>query len=99
MQACKNCKQDFSFCQIYKSFWLGYRPITCANCGAKNGHSFRNRWLGGLTVGIGLLFGGLAQSALEISFTYKMLISALLTILIMTLLSRLFVRFMIFEKQ
>lgn len=99
MQKCKNCKQEFSFRQIYKSFWLGYRPIECDHCKTKYEHSFGNRWLGGLSVGLGVFLGGLVQSYLEISMGYRMLIGALVTIFVVILFSGLLVSYLKFEKE
>ncbi|MRG85879.1 TIGR04104 family putative zinc finger protein [Salinibacillus xinjiangensis] len=36
IQTCKNCHTQFNWGQIYKSFWLGYKPITCAVCDSKH---------------------------------------------------------------
>ncbi|TKC15411.1 TIGR04104 family putative zinc finger protein [Robertmurraya kyonggiensis] len=32
MQKYKSCNAKFSWASIYKSFWLGYRPIVCSQC-------------------------------------------------------------------
>ncbi|MFE7064543.1 TIGR04104 family putative zinc finger protein [Sutcliffiella sp. NPDC057660] len=36
MQKCKNCNTPFSWSSIYKSFWLGYKPIGCENCNTEH---------------------------------------------------------------
>ncbi|MBP1970931.1 CXXC-20-CXXC protein [Virgibacillus natechei] len=36
MRKCNNCKSQFSWSEIFKSFWPVYEPIECANCGTKH---------------------------------------------------------------
>ncbi|WP_171038264.1 TIGR04104 family putative zinc finger protein [Aquibacillus sediminis] len=33
MQKCEKCYAQFSWSQIYKSFWWNYKPIKCNECG------------------------------------------------------------------
>ncbi|WP_422122322.1 TIGR04104 family putative zinc finger protein [Planococcus sp. X10-3] len=33
IQKCQNCNAQFSWSKIYKSFWWGYKPIKCSECG------------------------------------------------------------------
>ncbi|WP_176446606.1 TIGR04104 family putative zinc finger protein [Lentibacillus sp. CBA3610] len=33
MQKCENCNAAFSWSEIYKSLWAGYKPIKCNECG------------------------------------------------------------------
>lgn len=36
MQKCKNCNMQFSWVNIYKSFWWGYKPIECETCNTEH---------------------------------------------------------------
>ena len=99
MQSCQNCGQKFSFTQIYKSFWYGYRTLVCGNCKTNYEHSFKNRWIGGVSVGLAVFFGGLVQSFAEFSTGYKLLVGALTVIFIGLLFSSICVSFLTFEKE
>ncbi|MFC3040854.1 TIGR04104 family putative zinc finger protein [Virgibacillus xinjiangensis] len=45
MQTCEKCGEPFSWKEIYQSFWLNYKPITCANCGTVHHVTTRGRVL------------------------------------------------------
>ena len=34
MQKCENCNEQFSWSEIYKSYWWTYKPIKCKQCEA-----------------------------------------------------------------
>jgi CXXC-20-CXXC protein len=34
LQKCINCKKQFNWNQVYKSFWWTYKPIKCKQCEA-----------------------------------------------------------------
>jgi len=36
LQRCENCNSQFSWSQIYKSWWWVYRPIKCEHCCVKH---------------------------------------------------------------
>ena len=36
IQECENCGTKFNYIDLQKSFWSGYKPITCRNCGARH---------------------------------------------------------------
>ncbi|MBT8314425.1 MAG: hypothetical protein KJP26_08180 [Maribacter sp.] len=98
MQRCNNCEQKFSKRQVYKSFWLGYKSFECPNCKSKSEHSFKNRWIGGLCVGLSVFAGGIVQSWVELSFGYEMLLGTLLIIFLLSILSWLSIPYLTFIK-
>ena len=36
IQECENCGTKFNYMDLQKSFWSGYKRITCRNCGARH---------------------------------------------------------------
>ncbi|NER11629.1 cxxc_20_cxxc protein [Muriicola jejuensis] len=99
MQSCENCKQKFSFGQIYKSFLIGYKPLVCKNCKTKYEHTFKNRWIGAGSVGLGVFFGGISQFYFEPSSGYKLMVGIIVTIFTVSLISAICVSFMTFERE
>ena len=55
MYSCKNCEARFSFFEIFKSYWLGYKKLNCQECSAAYKHAGRNKVLGSLLGVIPLL--------------------------------------------
>ncbi|MYL57587.1 hypothetical protein GLW20_08720 [Virgibacillus halodenitrificans] len=45
LQKCQNCKAQFSWNKIYKSFWWNYKPIECDNCGTKHKITIPGRFI------------------------------------------------------
>ena len=99
MQSCTSCTQKFSFGEVYKSFWFGYKTLVCSNCKTKYEHSFKNRWIGGGSIGLGVFIGGIVQYYVESSFGIKMLAIGLVIILLGSLFSALCVPYMTFDKE
>ena len=79
MEACNSCNKTFSYQQIFKSFWIGYRPIECSSCNTKYVHTYKNRWLIAGSGALGVFLGGIISSFSETSLGVKLLISALAT--------------------
>jgi len=99
MQSCQNCGQKFSFAQIYKSFWYGYRTLVCHNCKTNYEHSFKNRWIGAAPVGLGILSGSLVQYVVEASKGYQILVGILVTLFAVSIISGLGVYLLTFENE
>jgi len=49
---CKNCKNEFKYFSLLKSFWFGYADIKCEKCGAIFEHKFQNRLLVIILIGL-----------------------------------------------
>ncbi len=56
MDTCKKCNNELNFWEVFKSFWLLYRTVSCNFCGAIQQHAERNRYLGGLVMIFTFLF-------------------------------------------
>ncbi|RKL65556.1 hypothetical protein CR203_20370 [Salipaludibacillus neizhouensis] len=58
MQKCENCKAQFSWSKIYKSFWWNYKPIKCSECGTIHKITIAGRFIFvSLTILPMLIFG------------------------------------------
>jgi CXXC-20-CXXC protein len=68
---CDNCKNDFSYSSILKSFWIGYTNIKCAQCGAIYEHKMFNRLLGAIIIGIPFLL--IQIFFVDTDITYKVI--------------------------
>ena len=56
LQKCGECKKKMKWSQIYKSLFLGYRPIKCSHCGTEFRTNFASRVLISLLISLPLLF-------------------------------------------
>lgn len=71
VQKCEKCHSLFSWSKIFKSLWLGYRPVQCRQCGVKHRISFFSRILLSLLTVIPMfLFGSTLINKWSLSIPY-----------------------------
>lgn len=91
--------QRFNFQQIFKSFTTGYKPLKCATCHVSYNHTMKNRYLGGVSIGIGFLIGGAIMLNLETNFIYRYLIGLSVGIICALVLISISINFLSFTRE
>jgi CXXC-20-CXXC protein len=104
MEKCKSCHSKFSFLEIFKSFWKGYKPIECSHCHKTYEHTFKNRIIGGCIIGIGSFISVIMMSILNHyyhnnDFAIIFIVWLLSTVLSIFFLSIVVMRFLTFEQD
>ena len=66
----------FTFIQVLKSSWLGYKPLVCSKTNTKYNHSLKNRWLINLSGALGVFVGFTIAANTMPSLGLEILISA-----------------------
>ena len=99
MNNCNQCNHHFTFLQIFKSFWFGYKPIKCENCTNVYNHTFKNRLLGGVSIGVGGGIGCFIMLNYNANFGLKLLLGAICILSASLLLSAILFNFFSFEKE
>lgn len=91
IQKCKKCHTQFSWKQIYQSFWWNYKPIICNQCRTEHKITIVGRLtFVSLTIIPMLLFGNYLSPFENVFAT---LVSALFVLLIGSLLTPFFVTY------
>ena len=99
MQHCQNCDRKFTFGELFKSLWLGYKPLQCPNCKTTYEHTSKNRVLCGLSIGLATIIGGVVLFGMETTLGLKTLISIVATTFFTLLFSGIILFFFSFEKE
>lgn len=87
---CDNCKTEFKYFRLFKSFWYGYSNIKCEQCDAIFEHKMFNRLLGGLIIGGSILTVNLI---FEEKTTLKVAIVFILVAVFISLITPFIMRF------
>jgi CXXC-20-CXXC protein len=99
MQTCEKCTQKFTFQQVLKSFWKGYKNINCTNCNISYKHALKNRILGGTSVGIGTFIGAVMMSYSKTDIEFGLLIGLASSALFSLLSSSILISFSSFVRE
>ncbi len=99
MYTCENCSTKFESKDVRKSFWFGYKTIYCRGCNTAFEHTFKNRLLGGASVGLGTMVGCVILLNLNYDFQYKFVLGLLANLLVTIVLSSIFMNYFSFKKE
>jgi CXXC-20-CXXC protein len=99
MKRCSNYNREFTFKELFTSFWKGYKPIECNECNHVFSHKFKNRWLGGISIGITTFSAGMIMNNFKTEIGMKFLIGFLTISLLALALSSISMAFFSFEKD
>ena len=99
MKTCEKCTQKFTFQQVLKYFWKGYKNINCTNCNSSHKHASKNRILGGVSAGIGTFIGGMIMSYSNADIEFKLLIGFASSALFSLVSSSIFISFSSFVRE
>jgi len=99
MQKCKNCKKEFSYRQIFKSFWKGYKPFQCSHCQTKYVHSFKNRWIVGFIIFIGTILASTLSFSSNAELAVKLTVNGVTLAFFIFLISSLSLYIFSFEEE